>query len=63
MLEENYKNISLKKYTRTPRKLLITGWGKSKYIRLKNLTVYFLLIKILLAEENSIEEKNFKLDI
>jgi hypothetical protein len=34
-----------------PRKLSKTGWKRSKYTRLKNLTVQFWLVKALLAKK------------
>jgi hypothetical protein len=55
MLEENKKkNIyQWEEYTRMLRKMPKTGWRGLKYIKLKNLTVYFLLMKTLLRKENS----------
>ena len=64
MLEENKKYIyQWEEYTRTPSKLPKTGWGRSKYIKLKNLTACFRLIQALLAKKIQFEEKNFKLDV
>jgi hypothetical protein len=54
-LEENKKYIyKWEEYTRTSRKLSYTSWERSKYIKLKNSTVYSRLIKVLLAKKNSI---------
>jgi len=58
------KNIyQWEKTRRMPRKLSKTSWKRSKYTRLKNLTVQFWLIKVLLARKIQFKEKNSKLDI
>jgi len=55
ILEENKKYIYIwEEYTRTSRKLSYTSWERSKYIKLKNSTVYSRLIKALLVKKNSI---------
>jgi hypothetical protein len=46
-----------------PRKLLNIGWGRSKYIRLKNLTVYLWMIKELLVKKIQFKKENSKLDV
>jgi len=46
-----------------PKKLSKTGWKRSKYIRFKNLTVQFWLIKALLARKIQSKEENSKLDV
>jgi hypothetical protein len=62
MLEENQKIYQQEEYTRTHRKLPNIGWRRSKYTRLKNLTMYFLLMKTLLAKKIQLEEGNLKLN-
>jgi len=40
-----------------PRKLPKTGWGRSKYTILENLTIQFWLIKVLLVGEIQFNKK------
>jgi hypothetical protein len=64
MLEENKKYIyQWEEYIRTPSKLPKTGWGRSKYTKLENLTTCFWLIQALLAKKIQFEEENLKLDV
>jgi len=63
ILEENKKIYQCEKYIKTPRKLSKTGFGRLKYTRLENLTVYFRPIKALLAKKIQFEEGNLKLDV
>ena len=46
-----------------PRKLPKTVWERLKYTKLKNLTMYYLLITALLPKKIQFEEENSKLDI
>jgi hypothetical protein len=45
------------------RKLPKTGWERSKYTILENLTIQFWQIKALLAGESQFNKKNLKLDV
>jgi hypothetical protein len=45
LLEENHKNIPVKRIYQNVQKLSKIGWGRLKYTRLKNLIVYFHLMK------------------
>jgi len=60
MLEEK-KIYQWEEYSKMPRKLLKTCWGRSKYTRLKNLIMYFRLIKALLKKKNSISGRKSKI--
>jgi len=46
-----------------PSKLSKTSWERSKYTKWEKLTVYFQLIKVLLAKTIQFEEENSKLDV
>jgi hypothetical protein len=63
ILQENKKIYQEEGYTKMPRKLSKTGWGRSKYTRLENLTMYFRLMKTLLAKKNQFKKKSLKLNV
>jgi hypothetical protein len=56
MLEEK-KIYQWEEYTRTPRKLPKTGWERSKYTKLKNLTAYFDWWRPYLQEKFNLKRK------
>ena len=63
ILEENQKNISVKRVYQNTQKIIEDQLRKIKYTRSKNLTVYFQLMKVLLAKKNQFEKENSKLDV
>jgi hypothetical protein len=63
MFEENKKKISMKRVYQNTQEIAKDWLRKIKYTRFKNLTVYFQLVKALLANKIQFEEANSKLDV
>ena len=64
IFEKNKKKyISIKRAYQNTQKIVEDQLRKIKYTRLKNLTVYFQLMKVLLAKKNQFEKENSKLDV
>jgi hypothetical protein len=52
MLEDNHKNISERIIYQNAQEITEDWLGRSKYTRLKKLTMYFRLMKASLAKED-----------
>jgi hypothetical protein len=57
------KKISMKRVYQNTHEIAKDWLRKIKYTRFKNLTVYFQLVKALLANKIQFEEANSKLDV
>jgi hypothetical protein len=62
-LDANLEGRLTHTHTRTSRKLPKTDREKSKYIKLKNLTVYFLLMKVVLTKKIQFKKEDLKSNV